>query len=1088
MGARGALGEAGGRFLGALRPPLACASLLLAGAAGAQVVLDGSLGPAGPVPFDGTTWDLTDDLGAWSGNNLFHSLSELGVPAGLTASLHLLDPSSAEPDFVIVRVTGGHSPIDGRIQSLHQGAGLFLLNPAGFSFGPQSAVQALGSVYLSSADVLRFGGDEPFDARSDATPTLLSADPPTAFGFLSDAPAPIVFDLDAQDTGFDSLPVPRGATFAVVGGDIRIDGWSASPGSVPTIRIEGGSVELAAVGAAGVDVPVDIASFDARAQAPGALGEVALGRNALLDVGSPLGAPVGAGRVVVRSGRLVVDDARIDVVAGSGIAGNPIAIDLEAAEGVEIWAGSRLTVASAAAPAGDLRIAAESVEVTGAGTRLTATASGAGEAPDVLLDADAVHLGDAALVLLRTTQPAGNTGGRFAVEPENPLVDGTAVVLVDGAARVLNRSQGAATGGAIAFDVAELRVEDAGSLQSESLGTGGGGTIDVAAGTLVVGSGGQLLSRADAAGAGGAIGIDADLVTVTGPSEIRSSITGSGPGGAIDVAVGDLRLDTQGQIVSENTGSGAGGAIDVSAAREVSLTSRGKILSQASGAASNAGGDATVDAGVRILVVGEDSTDADVSQISALTSSSSPGGSGGSLRVSAPTIELRDAGQLRTTTTGAGQGGALDVVDTDLLLVVGNATVDGELAGAGLFARTSASDAPGVDAGDGGDLTIVARVVQVEDGGEVSARTLADGDAGDLVITGAERVTVRGGPRGVSTLSSRGAQGAGGDLVIDADRVELASGGLVSASTVGTGDAGDISVSADTVSISGAPSGLFSQTTFPTADSGAAGDIDVVVAQSLEVRDGGRISVDSGGGGAAGDVVITGGPGATVALVGGNVSARSRRSAEAGNVTIKTGGDFVAGRGAVVETQAEGNASGGRVAISADGIFYASDALIATRVDSGGGGGALGDGGNVGIPPPPVPGTAETLPVFAVLNRSSIIATAIDGNGGNIRVAANDLVASQGVVVDATSRRGVPGEVEITTPDEALAGQITPLPSNFLDASKLMTTACDARRARTGSFVVQTRAAALPLPDAPLAPSDLDAERAEGPDEVNCPG
>ncbi len=1074
MGPHGVRGGAAGRAARALRAVLPCAWLSLAGAAGAQVVLDGSLGPAGPAPFDGTTWHLTDDLGTRSGSNLFHSLSLLDVPAGQTASFHLLDPSSPEPAFVVARITGGAaSAVDGRIQSLHDGASLILLNPGGFSFGPQSAIQALGSVAVSTADVLRFGEDAPFDARSSAPPGVLSAEAPTAFGFLSGSPAPIVFDLDSQDTGFDSLPVPRGKTLAVVGGDVRIDGWSASPGSVPTIRIEGGSIELASVRTAGVDVPVDVAGYDARASAPGSLGDVTLGRNALLDVGSPLGAPVGSGRVVVRAGRLVVDDARMDVVAGSGVPGAAVAVDLEASESVDVRGGSRVTVASSAAAAGDLSISAESVEITGAGTRLQATASGVGRAPDVMLEGDAVHVGDQALVFARTTQPAGNTGSGIAV------VAGTA--RIDGGATVLDRSQGAAAGGSIAFAVTELRVEDAGSVQSESLATGAGGGIEVQADSLVVAAGGQLVSRASGGGMGGRIGIDAESVRVTGASEIRSASAGDGAGGALDVAAGDLRVDTRGQIVSENTGSGAGGAIDVRVDREVVATTRGKILSQATGTASAAGGDVRVEAGTRILVVGEDSTDADVSQLSALSSSSSAGGVGGSLRVSAPTLELHDGGQLRTTTTGAARGGALEVLDTDLLRVVGNATVAGETAAAGLFARTDASDGPGGAAGDGGDLTIVARVVEVDDGGEISARTLADGDAGDLAILGAERVSVRGGPRGVSTLSTRGAQGAGGDLEITARELELGSGGLVSASTVGAGDAGDVRVTADRISISDAPSGLFSQTTFGSGTSGDGGDIVVTVAEWLEVRDGGRISVDSSGGGAAGDVVIRGGPGAGVALVGGNVSARSRRSAEAGNVTIETGGDFVAGRGASVATQAEDNASGGRVAISAGGIVYASDARIETLVASGFSGG-LGDGGDVDVPAP-----LGSPPEIAVLNRSAIVATAVDGNGGNIRVAANDLLASQGVVVDATSERGVSGEVQITSPDATLAGQITPLPSNFFDAAGLMKTACDARRARTGSFVVQTREASAPLPDAPLGPSDLGPGRVGESDGASCP-
>jgi filamentous hemagglutinin family protein len=926
--------------------------------------------------------------------------------------------------LVIARVTGGDaSEIFGRIQSLHDGADLFLLNPSGFSFGPDSAVEALGSVHVSTADVLRFGGDEPFDARSSAPDPLLSSAAPTAFGFLSDQPAGIAFDLDRSASGFD-FPVPQGATLAAVGGDLRIQGWSASPGSVPTIRIEGGSVELAAVRSAGVDVPVDVASFDARGQAAGALGEVELSRNALLDVGSPLGASVGAGRVVIRGGRLVVDDARIGVVAGSEVAGAPVAIDVEVSESAVVRAGSRLAAASAAAPAGDLRLSASTVEVVGTGTQLAATASGAGEAPDVRVEADAFHLGERAQVFVRTTQPdASAAGGRVAVSAQSAVVDGAALIL--------NRSQGGAAGGAIAFDVGTLRVAAGGVLKSES--------------------------------------------------------TGSGRGGPIEIAARTVSVDTEGQIASENTGSGPGGAISVRAEDEVSLASLGQILSEATGAATSAGGDVTVVAGESIRVVSEDS--ADVSQISALTSSTDPRGRGGRLRVSAPLIELRDAGQLRTTTSGAAQGGALEVAETDLLRVSGNATVAGKIAAAGLFAR---SDPPEgfVGAGDGGELTIAARVVEVEDGGEVSTRTLGDGDAGTLRIRDAERVSVRGGPRGDSTLSTRGAAGAGGELEIDLAAVggelELASGGLVSASTVGTGDAGDLRVKADRIRISDAPSGLFSQTTFGTRESGDAGDIVVDVGSRLEVRDGGRISVDSRGGGEAGDVEIRGGENATVALVGGNVSATSVRSAEAGNVTIQAGRNFVAGRNASVTTTAEENASGGRVAISAREIVYLSDARIETLVASGLAGG-LGNGGDVDAPP-----AGAAPPELAVLNRSSIVATAIDGNGGNIQVAASDLLASQGVVVDATSRRGVSGRVRITNPNTALAGQIVPLPSTFFDASKLLATACAARRARTGSFVVQTLRATPPLPDAPLSPSALrGAPRGEGEDrgdDEGCPG
>src|SRR5215813_10087746 len=102
---------AGGRARSARRVALAalCAPALGAGAARADVVLDGSMGNPGPVPFDGTTWQITDDLGRRSGPNLFHSFSLFNVGAGQTASFHLLDPSRPEPSRVIARVTGGQT-------------------------------------------------------------------------------------------------------------------------------------------------------------------------------------------------------------------------------------------------------------------------------------------------------------------------------------------------------------------------------------------------------------------------------------------------------------------------------------------------------------------------------------------------------------------------------------------------------------------------------------------------------------------------------------------------------------------------------------------------------------------------------------------------------------------------------------------------------------------------------------------------------------------------------------------------------------------------------------------------------------------
>ena len=135
--------EAGGGL--ALRRGVACAGLAalvaVAGSARAELVLDGSLGPAGLVPFDApnSTWLVTDDLGQFSTDrqSLFQSFSLFDLDAGDTASFQSLET----PARVVARVTGGSpSLIAGTHQSTISGADLFLLNPSGMVFTKDAAL------------------------------------------------------------------------------------------------------------------------------------------------------------------------------------------------------------------------------------------------------------------------------------------------------------------------------------------------------------------------------------------------------------------------------------------------------------------------------------------------------------------------------------------------------------------------------------------------------------------------------------------------------------------------------------------------------------------------------------------------------------------------------------------------------------------------------------------------------------------------------------------------------------------------------------------------------------------------------------
>ena len=105
---------------------------------------------------------------------------------------------------------------------------------------------------------------------------------------------------------------------------------------------------------------------------------------------------------------------------------------------------------------------------------------------------------------------------------------------------------------------------------------------------------------------------------------------------------------------------------------------------------------------------------------------------------------------------------------------------------------------------------------------------------------------------------------------------------------------------------------------------------------------------------------------------------------------------------------------------------------------------------------------------FVVLNKSRIIARADQGDGGNISISAGTFLPSGDSIVDASSRLGISGTIQTTSPDTALTSGITPLPATFVDASALLQDHCAARTARAGSLVVRGRDRLPPPPDAPL--------------------
>lgn len=234
-------------------------------------------------------------------------------------------------------------------------------------------------------------------------------------------------------------------------------------------------------------------------------------------------------------------------------------------------------------------------------------------------------------------------------------------------------------------------------------------------------------------------------------------------------------------------------------------------------------------------------------------------GRGGDVRVQTGTLTILNAAQLAADTTGAGRAGDLTLDATAVVL-------DGKgfdpfaaadpLAGTGLFARAGLGGA----AGAGGLITVRADSLSVAGGAAVGGTTVGSGDAGSISVT-AKSVTLDGQGLGQPTglIADTLSGGRAGRVDVTTDSLSVIGGGSVSASTFGAGDAGAVAITAKTVVVGNENGqGLIAAASTTTGPGGNAGTIGVR-ADSLQVNPDGQISVDTTGRGAGGAIDITAG-------------------------------------------------------------------------------------------------------------------------------------------------------------------------------------------------------------------------------------
>ena len=1033
----------------------------------------GNLGTS--VTQAGNVYNITGGTRPENGTNLFHSFGNFSVGTGdignfLNTPVNGVLPPTSN---ILGRVTNGNiSNIFGTIQTTNFGnANLFLMNPAGFLFGPNATVNVGGMVAFTSADYLKLTDNARFNAIPNAAvDALLSASPVAAFGFLGLNPGAITVH-GSQFT------VTEGTGISLVGDNIAIEAGTLDDGTVQSARLSapGGQINLASVVSSG---EVLTTNYDSSANIT--LGSISLSEGTVLDVSADT-----AGTIKIRGGQFVMADATLsaNTVNSNGAL---TAIDINLTGDLSI-SDTRAVPTITARTTG----AGNAGEVQIVSANLQATSTDPGFAPFALLDTHSSGSGSAGSVTISTDNltvsgPAGTwhfidsgpqaagPGGNILIEAQHNIeLTGTTISTGTQLAERLGVEASGPAGNltliadrlltdrvllltTAAFEPetqqagnVTMNVRDISMANSTVSAAGffGGGAITVNSDSLITEA--TQFDTFTALGQAEGITFNGRILELRSGSTWSTSTFGDSNAGDIRVVASDhVTLlggggDPSG-LFSNSFGElgviGGSGSITVTTPKLI--MNGGRINS--STATSGRGGDVTINAGT-VEMSGEfpfpdvgsgwfGITDIHPSGIFTQTVGSEfcagPCGDAGNIVANIGTLIMGPGAQLNSGTTNTGQGGTITINATNTISMSGTLSNGDPV---GIFSRTIGSEP---DAGPGGNISLTAgQSVTISDGASVSASSTGSGNAGNITIQGlaspAESVLIDGPSSGVFTDTQ--GTGTGGNIFVNANTVTLQNGSTLSAMTSGTeatATGGTITVHASQVLLNNQANITATSTrqpNKPNSGAGNAGTITMTAEENIVLLGNSSIASAAEGEGNGGLVSLTA---PSIEMHGNsNIVTATAGLGNAGDIELQGNQVNLTESFVTARTQAEG--SGGNVTIrglSGEGS-HATDVRLSdnSQLVSE----TIGDGENI-------QGAAGNILVeTARLNLSggSLFNTTSRGStgaAGNITVNATDLLTISGFGSQLTSQSvessfGDAGDISISAPSVVIEnnGHIT---------------------------------------------------------------
>ncbi len=505
--------------------------------------------------------DIADLIegGAIRESNLFHSFSDFnvaefgrvyfGLPAGI--------------ENILSRVTGTNvSNILGTLGVLGN-ANLFLINPNGIVFGPNSRLDVGGSFFGSTADSVVFDDGFQFSATNPDAPPLLTIKGPLGLQYGENSGSIRAQGISGSQSSLQGLGlrVQPGKTLALVGSDITLEGFF--------LEARGGRIELGSVAGPGmVSLTPKGKGWVLGYEGIENFRDIGILRsfiNTSVEEENDLAALESDGAISIRGSQL--DIGGTSIVRAStftSLPGGDITIDVRQ---LTLRDGANLSSdAFEQGKAGNVTVnASESVKVIDGliefrfPSTLSASTFGAGDGGDIVINTDFFLLQNGGQVTTLTFSEGD--AGSLSVNASEVQVIGTE--FRSGLSTQANRRATGNAGELLKITTDKLIISDGARVSAQSFEQdSSAGTVEINANSIFLNNDGRI--SAETAGKEGNIILEARDIRLLNESLIITDAENTTTGGNINIKT-DTLVGLGNSDITANAQLGRGGSVTINA-------------------------------------------------------------------------------------------------------------------------------------------------------------------------------------------------------------------------------------------------------------------------------------------------------------------------------------------------------------------------------------------------------------------------------------------------------------------------------------------------------------------------------------------